>query len=102
MKSTERQNQGRIKWKAQSTGSFVSATYSPSGNNGCAGFSARKYRRTRPSQKTGIETPIRAKVVINRSDHLPALTAEKTPTRIPKKSQMIPAPMQSENVAGMP
>ena len=46
--------------------------------------------------------PISARIVIARSDHLPAFTAEITPTRIPKTSQMIPAPMQSENVAGMP
>ena len=46
--------------------------------------------------------PINAKTVIARSDHLPAVTAETTPTTMPKKSQMIAAPMQSENVAGMP
>ena len=56
----------------------------------------------RPSQNTGIEMPISAKIVITRSDNLPAVTAETTPTRIPKKSQMIAAPMESENVAGMP
>ncbi len=66
------------------------------------GFSARKYRSTIPSQKTGIEMPTNARIVINRSDHLPAFTAEKTPTSVPKKSQMIAAPMQRENVAGMP
>ena len=32
----------------------------------------------------------------------PAVTAEITPTRTPKTSQMIAAPMQSENVAGIP
>ena len=37
-----------------------------------------------------------------RSDHVPAVTAEITPTAIPKKSQMIPAPIASENVAGRP
>ena len=55
-----------------------------------------------PSQKTGIEMPIRASTVIKRSDSLPALTADITPTRIPKKSQMIPAPIVSEKVAGRP
>ena len=55
-----------------------------------------------PSQKTGIEIPIRARTVITRSDSLPAVTAEITPTNTPKPSQMIPAPIASENVAGMP
>ena len=55
-----------------------------------------------PSQETGIEMPIRASTVISRSDNRPAVTAEITPTRIPKKSQMIPAPIVSENVAGIP
>ena len=32
----------------------------------------------------------------------PAVIAEIVPTRMPKKSQIIPAPMQSENVAGSP
>ena len=40
--------------------------------------------------------------MINRSDARPAVTAEMTPTRIPKVSQMIPAPMQSDSVAGIP
>ena len=39
---------------------------------------------------------------MSRSDSLPAVTADITPTMIPKKSQMIPAPIVSENVAGMP
>ena len=46
--------------------------------------------------------PISASTVITRSDNRPAVTAEMIPTRIPKPSQMIPAPMQSENVAGIP
>jgi len=46
--------------------------------------------------------PISASTVIARSDHLPAFTAEITPTSIPKTSQMMPAPMQREKVAGMP
>ena len=66
------------------------------------GFSARKKRRTSPNQKTGIDTPINAAVVIARSENLPAKTAEITPTRVPKKSQMIAAPMQSDIVAGIP
>src|ERR1051326_1859000 len=55
-----------------------------------------------PSQNTGSETPISASTVINRSDNRPAVTAEITPTRIPKKSQMIAGPIESENVTGMP
>ena len=55
-----------------------------------------------PSQNTGIEIPISASTVITRSDNLPAVTADITPTRIPKNSQMIPAPTVSENVAGIP
>ena len=55
-----------------------------------------------PSQKTGMEMPISARIVITVSDQRPAVTAEMTPTRMPKPSQMMPAPMQSENVAGMP
>ena len=55
-----------------------------------------------PSQNTGIEMPISARIVINRSDSRPAVTAEITPTRTPKNSQMMPAPIASENVAGMP
>ena len=46
--------------------------------------------------------PIRAMIVIKRSDHLPAFTAEITPTRIPKSIQMIAAPIESENVAASP
>ncbi len=44
---------------------------------------------TMPSQNTGIETPISASTVMARSDSLPALTADTTPTTIPKKSQMM-------------
>ncbi len=55
-----------------------------------------------PSQKTGIETPTSARIVMARSDSLPAETADITPTMIPKKSQITPAPMLSENVAGIP
>ncbi len=57
---------------------------------------------TMPSQKTGIEMPISASTVMTRSDSLPAVTADTTPTTIPKKSQMMPAPIASENVAGIP
>ena len=39
---------------------------------------------------------------MRRSDSLPAVTAEITPTRTPKKTQMSAAPIVSENVAGMP
>ena len=46
--------------------------------------------------------PMSARTVIRRSDSLPALTADITPTRIPKKSQMMLAPIVSENVAGIP
>src|SRR5437763_1340891 len=46
--------------------------------------------------------PINARTVITRSDSLPAVTAEMMPTRTPKNSQMTAAPIQSENVAGMP
>src|SRR6266545_2831091 len=53
-----------------------------------------------PSQKTGIEMPTSASTVIVRSDHRPAVTAEIVPTRIPKKSQMIAAPIERENVSG--
>ena len=49
-----------------------------------------------------MEMPISARIVITRSDSLPAVTAEITPTTIPKKSQMSPAPIVSENVAGIP
>jgi hypothetical protein len=49
-----------------------------------------------------MEIPIRANTVIARSDQRPAVTAEMSPTRIPKPSQMIPPPMQSEKVAGIP
>ncbi len=55
-----------------------------------------------PSQATGSEMPISASAVMARSEARPAVTAEITPTRIPKPSQMIAAPMQSENVAGSP
>ena len=57
---------------------------------------------TMPSQKTGMETPISASTVMARSDSLPALMADTTPTTIPKKSQMMAAPIASENVAGSP
>ena len=46
--------------------------------------------------------PIRARMVITRSDQRPAVTAEMVPTRMPNASQMIAAPIVSENVAGMP
>ena len=46
--------------------------------------------------------PISASTVITRSEILPAVTAAITPTRIPKKSQMMPAPIVSEKVAGIP
>ena len=55
-----------------------------------------------PSQNTGIEMPISARTVSPRSASLPAFTAEITPTTIPRNSQMMPAPMASENVAGRP
>jgi len=55
-----------------------------------------------PSQNTGSDTPINATTVISRSDHRPAVTAAMTPTTIPQKSQISPAPIESENVAGRP
>jgi hypothetical protein len=39
--------------------------------------------------------PTRASAVIALSENRPALTAEMAPTRTPKPSQMIAAPMQS-------
>ena len=55
-----------------------------------------------PSQNTGIEMPMSASTVMTRSDSLPASIADTTPTTIPKKSQMMLAPIVSENVAGIP
>ena len=55
-----------------------------------------------PSQNTGIEMPMSASTVMTRSDSLPARIADTTPTRIPKNSQMMLAPIVSENVAGIP
>ena len=55
-----------------------------------------------PSQNTGIEMPTSASTVMTRSDSLPARIADTTPTTIPKNSQMMLAPMVSENVAGIP
>ena len=49
-----------------------------------------------------MEIPISASTVITRSDNCPAVTAEMTPTRMPKPSQMMPAPIVSESVAGIP
>ena len=47
-----------------------------------------------PSQNTGIEIPISASDRDQRGPTtVPRVTAEITPTRIPKKSQMIPAPI---------
>ena len=43
-----------------------------------------------------------ASTVITRSDKRPAVTAEITPTRMPKPSQMMPAPIVRDSVAGMP
>ncbi len=102
MKSTASVNQGRSRWTNHCTGFEVSATYSPSGKIVVGCPSAKTKRSSSPSQNTGIEMPINARSVINRSDHLPAVTAEMIPTTIPQNSQMIPAPIESENVAGSP
>ena len=40
--------------------------------------------------------------MIKRSEKRPALTAEIVPTSTPNPNQMIPAPIESENVAGSP
>src|SRR5206468_10075308 len=40
-------------------------------------------------QKTAYEIPTSARIVIRRSDNLPAVTAEITPTSTPKRSQMM-------------
>src|SRR3954452_3605022 len=95
-------NQGSNKWVNHCHGLVVNGTYSPSGKNVNGWFCAKMYRMISPSQNTGMEMPISASTVMTRSDNRPAVTAEMTPTTTPKKSQMIPAPMQSENVAGMP
>jgi hypothetical protein len=53
-----------------------------------------------PTQNTGIEIPISARTVRNRSENLPALTAVNRPKAIANAIHMIAAPIASENVRG--
>ena len=55
---------------------------------------------TSPSQNTGIEIPINAKIMMIGSSTDPRETAASTPRRMLKKTQMMAAPKTSENVTG--
>ena len=55
-----------------------------------------------PRKNGGLDTPMNASTVNERSVKRPALIAVSTPNTIPSASQMIPAPIASESVAGSP
>ena len=55
---------------------------------------------TSPSQKTGIEIPISARIMSNGSNTVPLSTAAATPIRIAITTQMTAPPSTSESVAG--
>src|SRR4249919_3743366 len=57
--------------------------------------------RTSPSQKTGIEIPIRAMIMSNGSHSVPFSTAAPTPIRTASTTQITAAPKTSESVAGI-
>ena len=61
---------------------------------------ANRNRTTRPSQKSGIETPISATPIEPRSSSEPRLIAEMIPTGIPSSSHSTAAPTVSDSVAG--
>ena len=53
-----------------------------------------------PSQNTGIEMPIRPRIISAGSIGLPRVAAATTPMATPRTTQMSAAPMTSEKVAG--
>ncbi len=60
----------------------------------------KKYSRSWPSQKTGMETPIRANTMPARSQIEPLRTAEMMPIGTPIASQITAAPTASVIVTG--
>ncbi len=55
---------------------------------------------TSPSQKTGIEMPIKARIMSNGSTIVPLKITASRPMTMLKKTQRIAAPITSENVTG--
>ena len=53
---------------------------------------------TSPTQKTGIETPIRLKIIKSRSSRLPCVAAAISPIRMAPTTHKIAAPATSESV----
>src|SRR6476620_3717118 len=98
MNRTDKTNQGMSRCVNQPQGSCVNGTYPPDGKSWI--LYANAHRQSAPSRKTGVETPISARTVRLVSVNFPALTALITPKRIPKPSQITPAPIAHEMVAG--
>ena len=55
---------------------------------------------TSPSQNTGMEIPIRAKIMSNGSQIVPFRMTASSPVRMLPTTQMIAAPKTKENVTG--
>ena len=55
---------------------------------------------TSPSQKTGIEMPIRPRIMSNGSTNVPRMTAAASPIAMATTTQMIAAPKTSDSVTG--
>ena len=56
---------------------------------------------TSPSQKTGIEMPIKARIMSNGSTIVPLKTTANRPVRMLRTTQITAAPNTSENVTGV-
>src|ERR671936_2728218 len=104
MYSTESVSHGKNSCLNHMNGSWVSGVY-PSGGTQLKRNEA--WRRlwvikftTSPSQKTGIEIPISARIIKRGSKIVPLRTAAATPKRMLKMIQMIAAPKTSDKVTG--
>ena len=60
----------------------------------------KTYRNTRPSQNTGADTPMSAKIMAPRSSHVRRLMAEMMPIGMPIESHTMAAPNASVSVTG--
>ena len=105
MYSTESVSHGKNSCLNHMNGSCVSGVYPRGGTQLNRKESWRRLWVTRfttsPSQKTGTEIPIRARIIRNGSKIVPRRTAAATPVRMLKTIQITAAPKTSESVTGV-
>src|SRR5712691_6698582 len=105
MYRTDSVSHGMIRPLNHSTGSWVNGVYPSGGTQLKRNVSWRRLWVTRlttsPSQKTGMEIPIRAMIISSGSNTVPLSTAAATPMLIATTTQITAAPNTSDNVAGV-